>query len=245
VEIKDAESQLDNPIWYALRGAHAHLAETAAGGRVVRYPREVSIFAAVDTLDDEAWKAQAEFVGPEGVTVLFRDHIGPLPAGWSEEFRGGLLQMVAGDLSPAPAIETVALGADDADEMLALTQLTEPGPFLARTHELGHYRGVKRDGRLMAMAGERFRVAGWTEISAVCTHPDAQRQGLGAAMTLTLAEAIRSRGDTPFLHVLDTNETAIRLYEALGFRVRRKATVIAAQWLPDGPPTGTEAASSG
>ncbi len=225
-------AKLDNPVWHALGGPHAHLAQADATGAIRRYQPEVSIFSAVDRIDDDVWSAQAEFVGAGGVVVLFRDEVPPAPAGWIEEFRSGGFQLVANDLVPVPNCDWVELDAKDVDEMLELTQLTEPGPFLARTIELGTYRGVRRDGRLLAMAGQRFHLPGWTEVSAVCTHPDAQRQGLGAALTLSIAESIGARGERAFLHVLEANENATRLYEALGFSVRRKVDVVAARYGP-------------
>ena len=114
--------------------------------------------------------------------------------------------------------------------MLALAELTEPGPFLLRTPELGRYVGLRREGRLLAMAGERFRLPGYVEISAVCTHPDARGEGLAGELTLNVAHAIRAGGDEAFLHVLESNENATRLYQKLGFVIRRKVDVVFAQW---------------
>ena len=178
-----------------------------------------------------AWAAQSGLVGHEGMSFLFRDRVPPPPAGWREAFRIPTLQLVAGDLAPASELSVGRLAEADADEMLALTRLTEPGPFLRRTWELGTYVGVREQGRLVAMAGERFRLPGWTEVSAVCTHPDARRRGLGAALSLWVARHIRERGDEAFLHVVETNENALRLYEAIGFKVRRTLDVVGAQWL--------------
>ena len=114
--------------------------------------------------------------------------------------------------------------------MLDLTRRTEPGPFLARTVELGTYVGIRHGGTLVAMAGERLKAPGFTEISAVCTHPDARRRGYGAALTLWMAAHIRQHGDEAFLHVLEANENALRLYEAIGFRRRRMVDAVAAVW---------------
>ncbi|MFT7649713.1 MAG: putative GNAT family acetyltransferase [Candidatus Poriferisodalaceae bacterium] len=111
-------------------------------------------------------------------------------------------------------MQLVELTSADADEMVAITDLTEPGPFLRRTIEIGGYVGLRRDGQLVAMAGQHLR----GEVSAVCTHPSAQRLGLGAYATLKVAEAIRARGGEAVLHVRETNETAHRLHQRIGFR---------------------------
>jgi predicted GNAT family acetyltransferase len=115
-------------------------------------------------------------------------------------------------------MQLVELTSADAHEMVAITDLTEPGPFLRRTIEIGGYVGLRRDGQLVAMAGQHLRCDGFGEVSAVCTHPSAQRLGLGAYATLKVAEAIRARGGEAVLHVRETNETAHRLHQRIGFR---------------------------
>ncbi len=109
--------------------------------------------------------------------------------------------------------------------MLDLVGRTEPGPFLGRTIELGRYIGIRSDGELVAMAGERFRFQGWTEISAVCTAPELRGHGLASRLIATLLADIDERSERVFLHVLASNTAAIRLYEELGFRVRRERTI--------------------
>lgn len=116
--------------------------------------------------------------------------------------------------------DIVTLTRDDASEMLALATLTEPGPFRSRTHEMGHFRGVRIGGRLAAMAGERMRFPGFTEVSAVCTHPDFRGRGLARRLSKVVSAAIQARGETPFLHAWKNNHSAIALYETLGFRWR-------------------------
>ncbi|GAA3494576.1 hypothetical protein GCM10019016_016760 [Streptomyces prasinosporus] len=118
----------------------------------------------------------------------------------------------------------VELGADSVPELLDLVARTAPGPFRPRTHELGTYLGVRVDGTLVAMAGERLRPPGWTEISTVCTAPDARGQGHAARLVSALVARIVVRGERPFLHVAETNTGAIALYERLGFRTRRQVT---------------------
>jgi predicted GNAT family acetyltransferase len=121
------------------------------------------------------------------------------------------------------------LGPADVPEMLDLVARTRPGPFLPRTIELGGYLGIRRDGALAAMAGERLRPPGWTEISAVCTDPAFRGNGLASRLTLAVAAAITARGEQPFLHAASDNAAALRLYASLGFRLRRPAKFVVAQ----------------
>jgi predicted GNAT family acetyltransferase len=224
------EDLLENPVWHALRGPLFGFKASHSTDDLVHFDREVSIFSAVDQINGAMWKRIAELVGLEGYCGLFRDVVPIPPAGWEEHFRGPCWQMIARDIPAPSGLGVVRLGPDDGPDMLALAELTEPGPFLLRTPELGRYIGLRRDGRLLAMAGERFRLPGYVEISAVCTHPDARGEGLAAELTLNVAQSIRDGGDEAFLHVLDTNENAIRLYQKLGFVIRRKVDVVFVQW---------------
>jgi predicted GNAT family acetyltransferase len=130
-------------------------------------------------------------------------------------------------VAAAPDPEAVRLGAGDVPEMLALVERAQPGPFLPRTVEMGTYLGIRREGRLIAMAGERLHPPGWTEISAVCTDDAFRGQGLATRLVHAVAHGIAERGETPFLHASAANVSAIRLYEALGFRLRRRLTFAA------------------
>ncbi|HLI65240.1 MAG TPA: GNAT family N-acetyltransferase [Caulobacteraceae bacterium] len=136
--------------------------------------------------------------------------------------RGRCVQMVAEAVTDAPPrAEIVPLGDADAAEMLALATLTRPGPFFERTHQLGDFIGVRVDGRLAAMAGERLRTPGHTEVSGVCVHPDCRGAGYARDLTRLVSQRILARGETPFLHCYADNTAAITLYETLGFSVRR------------------------
>jgi predicted GNAT family acetyltransferase len=121
--------------------------------------------------------------------------------------------------------EILPLGDADAPEMLALAQLTQPGPFLARTHVMGRFIGIRVQGRLAAMAGERMHVPGHTELSGVCTHPDFRGRGFARRLSSVVCAGIEARGETPFLHAWKNNHSAIALYEKLGFRWRTDVNV--------------------
>jgi ribosomal protein S18 acetylase RimI-like enzyme len=210
---------LDNPIWHALTGPHASFVE--GSGLALRYRTDVAPFGALpDAASPEAWDALAELVGPGGGAVLFRDEAFEPPAGWSKPMALPTLQMIASDGCGRADADLVVLGDDDVDDMLALVELAKPGPFLPRTIELGGYLGLRECGRLVAMAGERLHPPGYGEISAVCTDPDARKRGLATRLVRAVAAGIEARDETAMLHVLATNHSAIRVYEALGFTVR-------------------------
>ncbi|MCU1486498.1 MAG: acetyltransferase [Actinomycetia bacterium] len=211
---------LDNAAWHALTTVHEHHAVVV--GRARRYHPDVSVFAAVETIDEEAWADLAELAGPGEPITLFKGEIPEPPAGWGVDFRAVGNQMTTDDVAHGPDVGAVRLGADDVDDMLELIEETKPGPFRPRTVELGTYWGVRDQGRLVAMAGERIRVPGWTELSAVCTHPTARGRGLAAALSTRVARGILERGEQPVLHVADGNDGARRVYERLGFTLRRQ-----------------------
>ncbi len=218
---------LDNPVWWALTGAQHRFGRVR--GRTALFDRAVSPFGAFEgSPTSEQWDALADMAGPGGDVVLMGDGHGS-PPGWTVVLEGPGIQMVCERLEPAPDPASSAptplptlLGRDDIADMLTLVDEARPGPFRDRTHELGRYAGIRRGGRLVAMAGERLRIPGYTEVSAVATRPSHRRQGLAAILVRDVAARITEEGSLPFLSVAARNENAIRLYAALGFRVRRE-----------------------
>lgn len=211
---------LDNPVYHALNGPQATLAVRA--GRAVRYPAAVAPFGALPPDPEPAdWTALATLADP---TVALIDP-GALPSWWAVVRQLDVTQMVLEPrLEPAPAVE--ALGAADVDDMLALVEATLPGPFGRDTIQLGGYIGVRDGGRLVAMAGERMRVPGWTEVSAVCTAPTHRGLGLARRLITAVGAGIQARGESVFLHVMSANAAAIGLYESMGFTRTRTASVV-------------------
>ncbi len=224
------DSVLDNPAWNALIGPEAALATRI--GNAARFDPAMSPFTGLADGDPASWADLARVVGPGGIAVLAGGAQSP-PEGWSEAFRIVGTQMVAESVEQLELLggsgvdHIVALGDADAPAMLDLATRTKPGPFESRTHEFGGYLGIYRDGRLVAMAGERLRPPGFAEISAVCTDESARGEGLAGRLVRAVATNIQGRGETPILHVAGSNEGAIRLYEKLGFRTRIPITFAA------------------
>ena len=213
---------LDNPIWHALTSTHASLAQGDALAR--RYPLHLTPFAAVREQTPEAFAALARALHPEGMAALFITPLEPPLPGWTHLRSFEVMQMTCENLVPTAEPEMIELTSQDVAEMLELVRLTEPGPFKDRANELGTFYGVHQDEKLVAMAGERIRLTGFTEISAVCTHSDFQRRGMARGLTHRLAREILARGEVPFLHVFAGNTNAIRAYESLGFQRRQVFT---------------------
>jgi ribosomal protein S18 acetylase RimI-like enzyme len=214
---------LDNPMWHALTGPQAHFAEGT--GLALRFEPDVAPFGALpDTVTPDAWEALAKLVGPGEVAFIGRPPMDP-PDAWEIVFELAGYQYIAPpDLGTRAEPERfVTLGPDDVDDMTKLVEATRPGPFRPRTHELGTYIGMRdHNGALVAMAGERLHPAGYSELSAVCTDPAYRGKGLATALMEVLAQRIYARDDQPILHVAANNDTAIGLYERLGFS--RRAT---------------------
>lgn len=239
---------LDNPTWHALATRQGRIGRRSA--RAARFVPEVAIFGAVSDADDaRAWDELAELTGAGQLVSLTGSDPRP-PAGWPVHRRVDGVQMVADPArfvvppgrpteraGPAPSVdvgehddegadELVPLGRADVADLLELVGVAQPGPFGPRTVELGGYVGVRRGGRLVAMAGRRLQLPGLCEVSAVATHPDVRGQGLGRRVVVAVASAVVAEGDVPFLHASASNATAIGLYESLGFTVRKRVAFV-------------------
>ena len=213
---------LENVIWQALTTRQAHFAESCDNAR--RFVQQVTSLCAFDQPNHEGYASLARLAGSGGTAAVFLDQPYETRAGWEYVAGAPLLQMVCqnghGSRSSAASPTIVELGASDSREMQELTALTKPGPFGPRTHELGYYVGIRDGGKLVAMAGERMKVPGYTEVSAVCTHPDHLGKGYAATLMAEVMRSIRERGEKPFLHVRSDNARAIAIYERLGFQKR-------------------------
>jgi ribosomal protein S18 acetylase RimI-like enzyme len=214
------EGALDNPVWSCLTTRYAHLA--LGNALALRFHSDYSPLSAVQqprSTNVDALLASVEVGDEISITAV---EPGELPGNWEVLRQSRLVQMIRRERSPLAISrdEITVLAAEDVDDMLALVELTHPGPFRRRTVELGAYIGIRRGGRLLAMAGERMWIGDHREVSAVCTHPDAQGKGLARTLMGHVVNRMLRANQTPFLHVLFSNERAIATYEGIGF-VRR------------------------
>lgn len=212
---------LERPVWAALTGRQSHL--TVASGEAVRIDPAYGPFAAARDRSDACLQALARtLAGTEDEIGLVEAEAWPIPPGTRVVRTGELIQMVCdAPVSAEADPRVVPLGEADAADMRALALATEPGPWGAKTHRNGRFYGIRVDGRLAAMAGERMLLSGLAEVSGVCAWPEFRGQGMAAALIRAVVRGFVARGDTPFLHSYAANAGAIRLYEALGFRTRR------------------------
>jgi ribosomal protein S18 acetylase RimI-like enzyme len=210
------EHPLDNPIWTALTTTQAHWAQTSNLAR--KFPSEIGPLAAFEWPTCAAYESMAELFPAGGVAVICLDAPPELPPIWTLLEVAPMLQMIYTNCKlPPSSPDFIELNAADAPEMLALATLTKPGPFALRTHELGDFIGIRREGKLAAMAGERLRAPGYTEVSAVCTRPDHLGHGYATGLMVEIMRRILARDETPFLHVRSANVRAIELYRRLGY----------------------------
>jgi len=216
--------RLDRPVWSALTTRWAAIAEGDASAW--RIDRDYGVFGAAADRSPESLAALAALVPERGELWIVERDDWPAPPGTRFVRQAECVQMICEKLPPAkpPAFEIVELDENDASAMFDLAKLTQPGPYAAHTNRLGDFIGVKRDGALIAMAGERMKMPGLSEVSGVCTHPDHRGRGYAGALMRVVAERMLARGETPWLHAYASNSGAIALYESLGFRLHGTVT---------------------
>lgn len=215
---------LDSAIWQALTTQQAALAE--GNERALRFPTHLAPFGAIRDTSLASFQSLADLLLPGESVALFTTRVLPDVDILATVREGSVEQMIwaadanVGDIKAL--VGAVTLYDADVEDMLALVGLTQPGPFSRGTASMGNFIGIRTGGKLVAMAGERMRLNGFTEISAVCVHPEFRGKGLAEYLIRTIAEKILKRGETPFLHVFSDNLPALSLYKKLGFSIRRK-----------------------
>jgi len=212
------EHPLDNPVWNSLISRHRHLA--VVGEKAALYDPQVSMFAGVAENTEEAYVELAGIAEPGKPIAIKGDKALDNHPDWVVMQSGEVFQMTCGTPIKYKDLEYDRLTSDDLPQMMELVELTKPGPFYLRTIEMGKYIGFKVGGKLVAMGGERLKPEGYTEISAICTHPEHRGKGYAKAITGALTNMVLERGETPFLYVYAYNAPAFNLYEKLGYKTR-------------------------
>jgi len=219
---------LDHPIWTALTTRQQALAEGSEHAR--RYPTAITPFADMPELSPRGFANLGAMMLDSEIAVLFTPDAVTAPAEFKVLLAETGEQMIGTPADvPAGNVEIVTLGAADVPAMMALTALTKPGPFSARTHELGTFLGIRVGGELVAMAGERMKPAEYTEITAVCVHPEHRGRGYGQILLSAVSRQILARGEIPFLHLFTSNTSALALYRRQGMEIRRRLHVTVLQ----------------
>lgn len=221
-----AQTELDRPVWAALSSRQSDLG--FAYGTARRYRPDIAPFAATDPrAGDTTHDLNNLLAGTEdGVVLMQADPVATYPGLRQESAETGVQLVPAKPLDLTESSGIVPLMRPDVPAILDLIKQTEPGPFKSHTLLMGRYVGIKHQGRLVAMAGERMKLPDYTEISAVCVHPDCRGQGYARSLVSHVAKTIMATGDTPFLHTYAVNSPAISLYESMGFEVRRRMHIV-------------------
>lgn len=215
------EHILDNPIWHALSNRQAEL--NIGSERVKFFDESVSPFVTMDAWDEADLREMQDILPVDRSFYVLIPRQVNIPEAFEQVYTTPIYQMVCEAFQPQMLTEqqVLEMGEGDVKEMIELTALTRPGPFSTGTMSFGRYIGIREGTRLAAMAGERMKVPGYTEVSAVCTHPDLLGKGYASHLMSLLCTHIIARGETPFLHVRADNPRAIRAYERLGFSISR------------------------
>ena len=219
---------LDRPIWSALTTRQANLAE--GGARARRFPAAIGPFADLIDMSAQSFAELAAVMSGSEISVLFTADAVSAPDDFKILLADTGEQMIGTPAeSTLAGLEIVTLGAADVPGMMALVELTKPGPFGLRTHELGTFLGIRVDGQLVAMTGERMKPGIYTEMTAVRVHPSHRGRGYAQALLGAVAGRIVARGEIPFLHVFTSNASAIALYRRQGMDIRRRLHVTVLQ----------------
>lgn len=210
---------LDNPIFNALSTSQSDLAIGDALAK--RYPAEFTCLAGLRDESTASFEALKEVTARATIRIITTNDQIVLPENWKCKTSFTVAQMICPRLIECKEYPFETLISSDVPAMMELAEIAKPGPFYSRTNEFGTFVGIKDGARLIAMAGQRMKLPGLEEVSAVCTHPDYQGRGYARALVFELAKMIHERGNVPFLTVKTDNTPGIRSYESIGFKHRR------------------------
>jgi ribosomal protein S18 acetylase RimI-like enzyme len=216
------DKYLDNPAWYALCSGNKNFSN--GNDKVKFFDREVSPFIAAKENSEEYFQLLFDLIPHNEAVIFISSKQMAFPSIWNIRRLIKGIQMIyeSHKIEEEPNADIIPLNNSHIDQMVSLTKLTDPGPFESRTIEFGHYYGIMKQNKLVAMAGQRLHVNDFTEISAVCTHPDFTGKGYAKDLLRHQIHRMQSSSFTPYLHVRSDNHRAINVYESLGFKTRKE-----------------------
>lgn len=216
-----SEMMLDNPVWYALQTVHQAMALGTT--TIQRYPTDIlRILGCEKPADADLTEIEPWILPDEKINMV--GELAPMPRGWRLVSIFECTQMVCSQVIELPvnrSKEIIPLTLSHREEMLELIRIALPGFFFTNTPLLGDYYGIVKNGHLVAMAGERLKIKGFTEVSAVCTHPDHRGHGYAQALVAWVSSKVLAEGAVPFLHYLSTNTRARAVYDLVGYTERK------------------------
>jgi ribosomal protein S18 acetylase RimI-like enzyme len=211
--------ELDNPVWYSLSETQQEFAIDYGSIRFYHpdfcpFGGFTAIDNITDHLDEYATLVENFFVVGEkpalSNTIKLKKEL-------------VCLQMVIENKTDFTAKDDIKrLNGKFSNDLFDLVNLVQPGYFKRKTELLGDYYGIFKNDRLIAVTGERMKMNNYTEVSAVVTHPDHTGKGYAQQLVAYTVNKIFNENKTPCLHVAEINTGAIKLYEKLGFKTRRK-----------------------
>ena len=215
------ENLFTDPVWSALHSEQRQFSLT--NQNACRYPADVVPFGAIARANSTCMHQFHALLEAEECIWFVAEQYTEIPQLIRQETLLCLQMVLPENISPPESpTAIVALSCANANEMVALTTVAFPGFFRPRTCEMGTYYGVRSSsGELIAMGGERLKLEGFSEISAVCTHPSFRGQGFAARLIWEVVRQQRREGVRSFLHVSAANHNAIKLYLRMGFEVTR------------------------
>lgn len=218
---QEQHAPLDNPAWHALQTIQRYYAQGT--DTVQRYMSNILPFMAYNTEAFTGLEPLQPWINPAGEDIFIIGQLPALPQGWALDSELVCVQMVSArqPATPRHEEEVIRLTEEDREEMVDFVNEGQPGYFKEDTPSLGNYYGIRKEGKLVALAGQRMKLPGYTEVSAVITHPDYRGKGYAQLLTTVVARDIYANGDVPFLHVVSANASAIGIYKRAGFEIRR------------------------
>jgi ribosomal protein S18 acetylase RimI-like enzyme len=211
--------KLDNPVWYSLSESHQRFA--VEYDNIKFYHPDYCPFGGFQQTENISSHILEYSMLVDNFFIVGEKP--PFPNSLKLKNELICLQMISNHKIDIDIKEDIVkLGQEDADDLLRLVNLVQPGYFKKKTALLGNYYGIFKNNELIAVTGERMQMNKYVEVSAVITHPNHIGNGYAKQLVAYTVNNIFDQNQIPYLHVTATNIAAIKLYEKLDFQIRRK-----------------------